>query len=206
MNAPAPSAPVKRVSPVAGVPVSLPASALALAPTRWDTDGGIATGTAEAWTIATLPEQAGAYYWLPGSLGWKDYRFAGAASWKRGASFALIARATDPKNFMECSWTRGARSGSATLSIVERGTRIPIFRSGTLLLYGDGEYARARVAIEVEGTTVRCLFNDIPVITYDHARIAPEGGVGMRVWDRAPGGIEILIAELEASSIASPSP
>lgn len=187
-------------------PVSLPASASALMPGQWSAIGGTGEGTAATWTIATLPGQTGAYYWLPGSSGWTDYRFALTASWKRGTSFALIARATDPKNFMECLWTRGARSGSATLTIVEHGKRIPIYQSGKLLLYGDGEYADARVAIEVEGTTVRCLFNDIPVITYDHARIAPKGGIGMRIWDRTPGGVEVLVTAPEAALLARPAP
>lgn len=169
-------------------------------PLPWELISGTISATSDGLRFQPISTSNAMIATLIGSQEWKDYEIRTKVRLENGTTTSVVVRYQDKNNYMECAFSKGARYGSATLYVIENGTRTALFRSPRLIF--SGETPTADIGVRAKGTEVSCLFNGYPAITYELPRVWRSGAVGVRLWDSLKGHAQTDVLEMKVTSLS----
>jgi peptidoglycan/xylan/chitin deacetylase (PgdA/CDA1 family) len=175
----------------AGRGKSLPYQSTTFGSEWTDAWGSISTGT--PMLLKALPTTSGAAAYLNGSNWWHDYIFSATVDHISGNDVALMARNTDDKNYLACTF-------SASGVMIEdhgEGTQVVLARSGAS--WGASE-KQMHLGIGVRANQITCYVNNQPVVS-TISESDPIGGIGLEVWDRSNGNAQSAITSVTVKKL-----
>jgi hypothetical protein len=131
---------------------------------------------------------------LAGSEDWKNYSFAADINFISGTNFSLIARYRDSKNYTSCTF---AQNGVTLINTVIDGKNTTVLR-GTNQIATVPYVVGISYKISVDGNDVQCFVNGTP-ISATIPDMPSSGGIGIEVYNQAPGSSELDIQEVRVS-------
>jgi hypothetical protein len=200
-----------KIQDVSGAPAkTVPGAAVAIAPTlpyratpfngnAWIYDWGSASITNSALSFGAATSSTGGDLFLASSSAWTNYAVSANIDWQAGASFGIIARFFDAKDFVYCDF------GNKTVSIVQRIDGVDAaVAQGVSANYGAG--TMENLGISVYGNDVACTVGGAEALAVSITQNEPTtGGIGLISWDATPGVSKISVDHLSATALSADS-
>jgi peptidoglycan/xylan/chitin deacetylase (PgdA/CDA1 family) len=155
----------------------------------------------EGFRLFSNMNTAGSFAVMPGSKEWTNYFYTAKIDLVKGLSFGLIARETDPNNYLSCTFInykngtyyakleRVIDSKSETLAKVKLPRYFPL------------EWKNVAFGIKVDGNDAQCLANGDTAFTVNIPTLQSKGSVGLKTWDEMNGNSEINIRTIDIQNI-----
>lgn len=145
-----------------------------------------------ALSVGASNSTSGGAVFLDGSQQWKDYLLTVAPRQINGESVTLLARYSDDKNFVECTYSdKYARlteySSGEKKVLGEVKTKYPLFQSKS-------------IGAQVVGDSAQCIIDNEALISADIDQRISEGVIGIKTWDREIGKSRLEIESLTVES------
>jgi len=221
-NLPAPTpAPVPSPAPTptpAPAPVPAPAPAPTPAPVQptvktlpymltsfskdqgWETWWGNFQIATDSITFGSNKDNGGGGVLLHGTNDWTNYTFSATLDWVKGQQFGLLARYTDPDDYVLCNFNE-ENLGSIHITVEQRlhgGTAI--LASGDIFDYDQLGGSNVTASIKVQDTYAVCAFNNHTISSFETGgTINPPftGRIGFTAWDPNPDNSLIVVKSID---------
>jgi peptidoglycan/xylan/chitin deacetylase (PgdA/CDA1 family) len=148
----------------------------------------------EGMVLAAEESTVGAAVALEGSYSWQNYEFEANIDWRSGDDVLLVGRYKNNDNYFACDYS----DSKVTLK-----QRI----NGETQTISAGNYStfiprnNVNLGMQVSGNTAACLFNGSQVTRSAVSAELPNGGIGIHIWDRAPGVADITVNSVSVTEI-----
>jgi len=143
--------------------------------------------------LFTLPSSTSAFTLLQGSTLFTDINFNADTTLKQGETYSLIARFTDPKNYIHCKFG----DERFALEQVHNG-EITTLRSWHDT-FSSIKKSDVNLAIQIEGNTVSCLLNEKVVLRANNVVLPPHGSIALSTWSPEIDGSEMNIKKINVT-------
>ena len=143
-------------------------------------------------TLRTLNGTTGSFVLLDGTGHWKDYGYSVKTVWRQGGYLTLFARYKDGDNYAACTF--GDNLVKAEQKVEGEIEKLVETRNPISVPSENGAYA-----IVVSGSQIRCYEGAaVAVVSFRLDGRLRNGGIGLRIWDRAPNNGDISFLSFSA--------
>lgn len=183
-------------------PIALPYSVTDFTgSTLWKNQWGNVLINYEALLVGAVANTSGGFATLNGSNGWGNYSVTVKPKSMIGTTFSIVARYTDPQNYVTCTYENTGSRGYARIDKTVAGIKTQVGTSQPFQRYFPYKWDGIPFTMSVVGDRVSCLANGSEVIGATATGIAPAGGIGIKTWDSILGRSVIQIKELYVEAL-----
>jgi|CXWL01.1.fsa_nt_gi peptidoglycan/xylan/chitin deacetylase (PgdA/CDA1 family) len=149
--------------------------------------------------VGSNASTTGSTIFLDGSYLWEDYIFNMKIDWIKGSNVSLLARHKDDMNYIACSFS----DDKLRIEQYLKGkNRIMVEKK----MFFEMSKKDVYLGIVVNKAKVECLVNGNSVIySYYLSPALSHGGIGIKTWDPKLNNSEIVVKNVEATTVVGDS-